>query len=618
MLRTGPRRRSLARNVVKNSETGKPTRDRPRGRSRRDVRDYVRLCYRNPSSASRRVKSAALTILEIFLTRAEKHGRGPRLARMMLGFLMRNQIGWLLALAGIGLFVFSAVALTGPGRVDIVDGLTRYEVARSLVEYGDSAIRDERITFLVFTGREGRRYTNYRFPHSALGAAAIVAADLTGPVSEPRRHFFFSLVGAAACAALAAVYAVWFRSQGQSPPAALLWSAAGVFCSPIWFYGTTTFDESLGTIAVVAALVAAILTRRANPAVGAAVAGLLIGLAVHCKPPLGIFVLAALAGNADEHAPLRSQWPRFAWMLGGLGLGLTAYFAYDLYKFPPGAADVAGEYAAQRYVPLWPGRPLIGFLGLTMSPGTGALWYWPPLAIALYGLKVWRRGEPWLGPWFIAASAIYVVFIATLTFFSGEPSWGPRYLTPLFGLLWLFAPAATTTMRRGVVAALLAAGLLVQIAGLSVETTRFFFERPGSNLDYFRDPWFYFRPSASKLLVRPAEIAAILGDCDLRASHFTPASAPTFPVFVPVEDGSIDVRNYHVLNSLRPWWISQRYLEPSERPVDLAKTAELLLILAGLGLAAMCPAFAGGVKVRGGRMSYRAARLGEPEALASG
>jgi hypothetical protein len=396
---------------------------------------------------------------------------------------------------------------------------------------------------------------------------------------------------------LAAVYAVWFRRQGRSAPAALLWSAAGIFCSPTWFYGTTTFDESICTLSVVSALVVAILTRRTNSGLGPAAAGLLIGLAVHCKPPLGIFILPALAGNADERAPLKSQWPRFAWMLGGLGLGLTAYFAYDLYKFPPGAADVAGEYAT-KYLPFWPGRPLFGLLGITISPGTGAIWHWPPLAIALYGIKVRYRQEPWLGPWFIAASAIYVVFIATLTFFSGEPSWGPRYLTPLFGLLWLFAPAATSVLGRRALAGLLMAGLLVQIAGLSVETNRLYFERQWPTIKFWLDPWFYFRPGDSKLLNRPREIVEILSNRGRRAESFTPAAEPTFPVTVPSDP--VDVLDYHVLNSLRPWWTSQQYLAPQERPVDLAKTVELLLALAGLGLAAVVPTLLRRTKAQGG------------------
>lgn len=490
-----------------------------------------------------------------------------------------------LAFAGLALFVFAIVALSGPGRIDIVDGLTRYEVSRSLAEHGDSVVRDDRITFLVFSGREGHRYTNYRFPHSGLGAAAVALSDLTGTVSEPRRHFFFSLVGAAASAALAVVFAIWFRKQGHSAGRAMLWAAGGIFCSPVWFYGTTTFDDGLGAVAVAAALVVAILSRRSGSPCGAATAGLLIGLAVHCKPPLGIFILPALAGNADPLKPLNEQRVRLKWMLAGLAAGMAAYFGYDFYKFPPGEADVAAEYAA-KYVPFWPGRPLFGLLGLTVSPGTGAIWYWPPVVVAIYGMRVRFRSEPWLAPWFLAAAAIYVAFVSTLTFFAGEPSWGPRYLTPLFAAMWLFAPDATALLRRRTIGALLAAGLVVQMFGLSVETNRLYCQREWPTVKFFVDPMFYFRLFDSKLVNRPREIFEILSDREQRATSYTLADEPTFPVVVP-EKPLDDIRRYHVFNSLRPWWISQQYLAPADRPVDIAKTVKLLLGLAGLGLVAM-------------------------------
>ena len=76
---------------------------------------------------------------------------------------------WWIARAGLFLTMFAVVALSGPGRIDIVDGQTRYEVARSLVEHGDSIIRDPNVWFAVFPGRDGLRYTKYRLPQSAAG-----------------------------------------------------------------------------------------------------------------------------------------------------------------------------------------------------------------------------------------------------------------------------------------------------------------------------------------------------------------------------------------------------------------------------------------------------------------
>src|SRR6266704_3632323 len=105
---------------------------------------------------------------------------------------------WALVLVGQFLFVFALVALSGPGRIDIVDGQTRYEVARSLVEHGDSVIRDPNVWFTVFPGRDDQLYTPYRFPQTGAGVIAIILADQSGPIDEGRRHFFFTLTSACA------------------------------------------------------------------------------------------------------------------------------------------------------------------------------------------------------------------------------------------------------------------------------------------------------------------------------------------------------------------------------------------------------------------------------------
>src|SRR5262245_25560248 len=99
----------------------------------------------------------------------------------------RPRLWWAVALAGQFVLVFSVTALSGPGRIDIVDGQTRYEVARSLVEHGDSVIRDPNTWFRVHPGRGGAKYTPYRFPQSGLGVLAIRMADAPGPVREERR-----------------------------------------------------------------------------------------------------------------------------------------------------------------------------------------------------------------------------------------------------------------------------------------------------------------------------------------------------------------------------------------------------------------------------------------------
>src|SRR5262245_57768719 len=375
--------------------------------------------------------------------------------------------GWALALLGLFLGLFGLVALSGPGRIDIVDGQTRFEAARSLVEHGDLAIRDDRVWFNVFPGRHGERHTWYRLPQIVLGAVAIAAADALGPRAEGRQHFFFSLTSAAAAAALGPLYAVWFRARGWAPGSAILLGVAGVLCNPSWFYGTSTFDEIFGAATLTAVVVVGALLRD-RPALAALMAGLLAGAAVHCKEPLGAFIPLALAACHRPGAGPRALARSAVWMLPGLALSAVVYFGLDLYRFPLDARASHVVYQV-RYVKVWPGHPVVATLALVFSPGASVFLYDPPALLGLWGLARWARRERFLVGAFVVGALVFGGFIASLAIFKGDPAWGPRYFTPVMAALWLFAPAifARSNWRAG--ALLVGAGLAVQLISLGVD-----------------------------------------------------------------------------------------------------------------------------------------------------
>jgi hypothetical protein len=485
----------------------------------------------------------------------------------------------------LSLFVFAIVALSGPGRIDIVDGQTRYEVARSMVEHGDHVIRDHNVWFWVFPGRDGQLYTKYRFPQSLVGVATILISDALGPVSEARRHFYFSLSGAFFCSLLAIVYAVWFRHQGLSPRAAILWAGAGIFCTPNWFYGTSTFDDILGSTALVVAVVVAFLSRENWARAGALAAGLILGLAFNCKEPLGAFLPVVMAAHLDCRRGLRSQLGEMALIGLGLALGIAAYKVYDWYKYPPGATPDHAALLA-RYIPLWPGNPLAAILGFAISPGAGVIWYCPTLVLSGWGFASWYGRENWLCRAILLSSAIFVLFLASLTFFKGDPAWGPRYLTPVFALAWLFAPDGASRLVRMRAPLWLALGFLVQLAALSVDPHRLYLERGLPSAFGVSRPWLYFHPAISHLLNRPREIVELLTPGRPPSEAFTPSPAPTFafPVLDFVDDGPQAIQKYQVLNSFRPWWISHQHLASEGRPVVIGTSVLVLLALGSFGI----------------------------------
>jgi hypothetical protein len=482
------------------------------------------------------------------------------------------------------------LVLSGPGRIDIMDGQARYFVARSLVDHGDPVVREPGFWFCILPGRDGNNYSAYRLPFILAGVPALWLSDATGPATDLRRQFFFTMVGAFLGAVLAVVYAVWFRGQGHSPAASVGWALGGIFCTPSWFYATSTFDDILGTVLVVAAVVLAWWTRQARPLIGAACTGLVLGLAVNSKQPLGIFILPVLALLLTADRSWRSRLGSVALLLGGLAVGGVAYFAYEWYKFPPGST---GEHARllETYVPPWPGNTLAGLSGLLLSPAAGVFWYYPPLFLGLAGLARWRRTEPRFFLGLAVASAVFVVFISTMSFYKGDLCWGPRYLTPVFALLWLFAPTAAAAWPHRVTALLLGLGLLVQLLALSVDPLRLYvFHRLPSGY-FFGHEWIHFHPAAAHLVNRPREILEICRDDGSHLIAYSPSTVPTSsaPLLEDIykedkDSGPELVRKYGFLASFRPWWLSFRGLPPADRPVALLPATGLLLALAGLGL----------------------------------
>jgi hypothetical protein len=446
-----------------------------------------------------------------------------------------------------------------------------------------------------------------------------------------RRHFFFALTSALAGAVLAVTYSVWFRGLGHGPAASLAWGTAGFFCTPSWYYATSTVDDILGAATVVLALAVAWLSRERRPLLGGAAAGLLVGWAFLCKPPLGFFVLPVMAAGYSTLHSWRRRVAQLALVWLGVGVGLAGYKVYQDYKFPAGTTDPY-EQATQENGPVWTANPLPGLVSMALSPSCGALWYCPPLLLACYGWAVWRRTRPRFCASVLAASALFVLFIAYLTFFKGEPCWGPRYLTPVFAVWWVFVPASVGAVRRSLVATLLALGVLVQLLGLSVDSLRLFLKETVPVYYYQTQPWLTFDVRIAHLFQRPRELCQILSPNPAKIGTDHPGPLPThapgIPSLLPVGITSLvgqvpapgihgaltaacdfapssvlrslewhewAADHYLVYRSLRPWWAWQWSLAPEERPVDLGKTLWLLGAVSLLGLGLMLGA---GVRAR--------------------
>jgi hypothetical protein len=118
-----------------------------------------------------------------------------------------------------------------------------------------------------------------------------------------------------------------------------------------------------------------------------------------------------------------------------------------------------------------------GVLGLLVSPGKGFLWYCPTIfLLALAGPRFFRR-LPALAVSFGALTTGFVLMYGYVTYWHGDPAWGPRYLYAT--LPYLTLPLGELFRRRGafkviwaVTAHIVAGSFLVQVAAVSVSPWR--------------------------------------------------------------------------------------------------------------------------------------------------
>lgn len=288
------------------------------------------------------------------------------------------------------------------------------------------------------------------------GAATFMAATYaTGTLAWPyARTFFREPLVALAFASAAYAFIRWRERPG--------WRAAMVGWGWV-LLAVTTKLAALFAVPIFAAYFGYVYFKRPRASVRDA------GLAMPTRKGPGrarlgglIAIVVALAILLTGGLILQNRWAQI-----GPYLDRTGIFTGDF-----------------SYVPL-------ALYGLTLSPGKGLLVFAPPALAGLAGLCLLfrqRRAEAFL---LAAVSALFLGVYSFNPSWHGGASWGPRYLLPV--LPFLVAPVGTLaqslwpgrhSMRGQVglalVANLLAAGVLVQVAAISVDPVNYYlraFER---------------------------------------------------------------------------------------------------------------------------------------------
>lgn len=465
--------------------------------------------------------------------------------------------------AAVFLVCLSLFILSGPGRIDSIDGQARFEIARNLVKSGKPEIRDLFLAPQGVRGLDGALYSTYGPAPSYLAVPLVWIGVRWGDNLGELARFLFSWLNACCAAATVALLAAFYLELGISRRAAAGWALVAALASMLWIGAATVLEQGQHALFALAGLYLAWRAARRGSLLLAAAAGFASGVLVLYQIPYALHQpVLALATWASPSAPdgenaMRRRVVRYLLFGCASAVALLTLFLYNFNRFGTLFLNPQDDLGSH---PSLLGNPLVGVPALLLSPGKGILLFSPTVMIALWGLRRLRAREPWLVLAIAAFSLLHLIFIGSLSIFHGDWCWGPRYLIVILPPLMLglpFALEGESRRLRRTAFGLVGLGALANLLGLSLVHERFFHEKGLAIYFWKDDPGFYFRKS--NYFSRFGEIARTLREgVPVEAETFTNSPYPGLLTYVFVRGGPPEVnapwiRRFRIFYRPRPW-----------------------------------------------------------------
>lgn len=320
-------------------------------------------------------------------------------------------------------------------------------------------------------------------------------------------------------------------------------------------------------------------------------AGLSMGLAVFTRYDALLFVPiialypAALRWREGRWRPILADWLVYAAAILPWGL---LVLAWNDARF--GSMFKTGLQEATLGEPPW-----LGFLGLTVSPGKGLLWYLPLLFLLPWAAPPFYRRFPALSRLFAALILIPLLFYSNILYWHGDPAWGPRYLYT--SIPYLVLPLGEIFARWSRVARplrlftllLIGAGIVLNVSAVSVTPWRFWYRLEVME-EHTSQPFawgathyhYYWNVAQSPIVIQLEDVYQVIRLDAFGDTQYLYTARPTV-CHLPVRCLSNPADNYP-LNTLAFWWADARHplLGPHVRAVlalGLAGVTALALAL---------------------------------------
>ncbi|MFT3694573.1 MAG: hypothetical protein QM831_15600 [Kofleriaceae bacterium] len=294
------------------------------------------------------------------------------------------------------------------------------------------------------------------------GAAIAALAHRIAPKQDTLVRPLAVHLGPSAMGALAVtLYFLLLIDLGIRRRTASLCAAIVALATTTWVYAHYPYSEIL-QVACFIGFVRSTLRVQADPSKREAIwFGVWAGLLLNAKYVFALAIAGAIV------IAFRKSIPLLKWAAAGVAGFLVIALAYNYARWGSPFATGYGPYLDA----FFGGKLFDGAWGMLASPNKSAFLYSPPLLLAALGTPAAFRAVPRLG-WTILIVCVPTFLVyCTYRSWSGDYAWGPRFfvwLVPVLCIPMAWFVDQMPRWKKSVVAAVFAAGICVQLLGISL------------------------------------------------------------------------------------------------------------------------------------------------------
>lgn len=363
----------------------------------------------------------------------------------------------------------------------------------------------------VIIGQNGHSYSKYDPGLPLLSAPIVAYADKVALHNKAYRYAtgaVFVMIVPAAAMALAMLALFLLARQFYGIQQALVITLVTGLASTIWPYARLFLTEAVLT-AMLALAVLAIYWFAHSPTptstqhtpslqwlrssipryIALAIASISMGFAILTRASMviylpGLFYLLAKLQNKQSNTDnpvlprfflsllheARERWAIFTVFSSGPVLAIVGLLWHNYLRFgTPFKTGYEGEAFST--------FPLVGIMGLLVSPGKSVFVFAPPLVLSALLWPRFKRHHATLARSILIMTTCALLYYGSWWAWHGGWVWGPRFLVPLIPL-WCLAWGEIPSQRVWWLAAVMIflLGIGVQIAGTFTDTNLAYFE----------------------------------------------------------------------------------------------------------------------------------------------